>query len=192
MEFEGGGANGIVSITPATSDGTEHASVVIQSLEILNCWSMYGQCEGGGYYLSEIPACAPPVCSEPEDCARDLPGPPFLGSCDNGTCVFPSCTEPAASGRPLYEELAAPDAHIQCFSYADLTDPLRNPRVPSLAGDPQNFECPTIDALTWQVDPFEGETSCVQGPICGPNKPEELSFPPSNECCYMIASLCGV
>jgi hypothetical protein len=183
FEYYGLSGTQRVSIAATTTSGPDPASVLVQSLEIQDCWSLYGQCEGGGYYLSEISACAPLACSEPDDCTRDLPGPSFLGRCTDGTCSFPSCAELADT---------YPDTSFACLSFADLTDPLRNPRAMSLAGDPQSFECPAIDELTWQVDPFRGETTCVQAPVCGPNAPEELGFGQANECCYLIATLCGV
>lgn len=194
IEYESAGGPELVSIsvTPAPRSDPEVVGVV-ESLEVRECAGLYGDCEGGGYYLPEMRTCAPPVCSEAIDCTRDFAGQPFLGQCIDGACEYPSCTELSASGLPLHEELAGPDNSIACLSYTDLTFPLNNPRVASLEGDPHDFTCPAIETLTWEVERFRGETSCVQVPICGPNTTDELGFEPNpNECCYMVSWMCGV
>jgi len=198
IEYEGSGGPEVVtiSVTPAPDVRDAVAVAVIESLEFRGCGSLLGQCEGGGYYLPEMRACAPPVCSEPAECTRDFAGQPFLGQCVDGACRYPSCLEPGLGGLWLYEELedaGSYDASFSCRSYSDLVFPFSNPRTTELEGTPDDFECPAIESLTWEVDEFRGEGSCVQVPVCGPNAPEELGFPPApGQCCYLVSWVCGV
>lgn len=192
VEYESRGRPEVVSISVAAS-GKPGVVGVFRNLEVHDCAGLYGQCQGGGYYLPEVRACAPPVCSEPRDCIRDFVGPAFQGECIDGACQYPSCTEIGASGLPLHEEFDSIDTHITCLSYSDLTFPLNNPRTASLAGDADDFTCPTIETLTWEVERFAGEGTCTEVPVCGPNPPEELGFESSaGECCYLVSRRCGV
>lgn len=199
IEYEGVGGPEVVSIsvTPAAGEPSDAAArALIESLELRDCGSLLGQCEGGGYYLPEMRACAPPVCGEASDCTRDFAGQPFLGQCADGACRYPSCTDPGESGRPLYDELEEPggyETYASCFSYGQLTFPFNNPRTTSIEGQPDDFECPSIESLTWEVERFRGEGSCVRVPVCGPNTPEEFGFSPApDQCCYLISWVCGV
>lgn len=195
IEYEGSGPEVVnIGVAPAFDEPGDAAAVaVIESLELRNCGSLLGQCEGGGYYLPEMRACAPPVCGEASECTRDFAGQSFLGQCVDGACRYPSCTEPGPSGRALFEEVEGPDATFSCRSYSDLVFPFSNPRTTSIEGTPDDFECPSIESLTWEVEEFRGEGSCVQVPVCGPNAPEELGFPPApDQCCYLVSWVCGV
>jgi len=199
IEYEGSGGPEVVSISVAPASGEPGDAVavaVIESLEFRDCGSLLGQCDGGGYYLPEMRACAPPVCGEASECTRDFAGQPFLGQCVEGACRYPTCTEPGPNGRSLFDELqesGAYEVNISCHSYSDLVFPFSNPRTTSIEGDPDDFECPSIESLTWEVERFRGEGSCVKVPVCGPNSPEEFgSAPGSNECCYLVSWVCGV
>lgn len=192
IEYEAAGRE-VVSISVSPAPGSDPDVVaVFQSLEIRDCAGLYGQCEGGGYYLPEMRTCAPAICSEASDCERDFVGPSFLGRCIDGVCEYPSCTETSASGLPLHEEYEGLATRVECVSYSELTFPHNNPRVESLAGDPEDFTCPAIETITWEVERFRGESSCVQVPICGPNAAEVFGFEPSvGECCYLVSWWCG-
>jgi len=197
VEYESSGGPELVSMMVGSPSGTAGpVQAAIQGLEVRDCTRSYGQCEGGGYYLPEFPACAPPVCTEPDDCTRDFAGQPFLGRCLEGACAFPSCTEPGASGLPLYEELFQSNTRelrFTCLSYSELMNPFGNPRTTVLEGDPDDFTCPDITKLTWEVERFVGEGSCVQVPVCGPNTPEEVNVSDTpDSCCYLVSWACGV
>ena len=197
IEYEGAGGPEVVSIgvTPAYGEPSD-AIAVIENLEIRDCGSLRGQCDGGGYYLPEMRACAPPVCGEALECTRDFAGQPFLGQCVDGACRYPSCTDPGPSGRSLHEELedgGVYEMNVSCRSYSDLVFPFSNPRTSSIEGTPDDFECPSIESLTWEVEESRGEGSCVQVPVCGPNAAEEFGFSPApDQCCYMVSWSCGV
>ena len=195
IEYESSGGPEIVSIRPLNGDIGDTTAAIL-GFEIHDCTRSYGLCEGGGYYLPELSACAPPVCTEPDDCTRDFAGQPFLGSCLEGACMFPSCTEPGASGLPLYEELfqtSPRELRFTCLSYSELMNPFGNPRASVLEGDPEDFVCPAITALTWEVEGSVGEGSCVQVPVCGPNTPDEVNASDTpDSCCYLVSWACGV
>ena len=49
--------------------------------------------------------------------------------------------------------------------------------------------------LTWEIERFAGEGSCVEVPICGPNSRsdlgETLPEPDDEACCYIFSLMCG-
>ena len=190
------GGSEMIQIATAPAGGIDSPVATIHSLEIEECNGLHGLCEDGGYYLPEISACAPAVCSEPNDCSRDFFNPIFQGQCIEGHCRYPRCSERTESGLLLYEEvfeLGRYDTSFACLSYNQLVHPLNNPRSISLDGSPESFECPAVEELTWEVERFSGEGSCVQLPICGPNAAEEVSLSSDERsCCYLISRTCGV
>lgn len=200
LEYESRGGNETVSIFTATTPYDDTAGAAIFDLRIQECTSLHGLCDGGGYYLPEIRACAPPLCDEPLDCTRDFAGPDFRGDCVDGVCRYPSCTEPAENGLSLYDEFLSPSGGsvtFSCIPYGKLLFPRNNPRTTSVEGTPDEFECPRIDQLTWEIERFAGEGSCVEVPICGPNAPadfeESLGLGAAEDsCCYVVSWMCGV
>jgi hypothetical protein len=195
LEYDSAGGTETVGIATKTELGLDASVAAVAGLEIEDCTRLRGLCEGGGYYLPEIRACAPPVCNEAEDCARDFAGPGFFGECVAGACQYPSCTDPGPSGLPFIDEYAvAGDFAVLCVHYQDLVFPRSNPRTAELEGTPDDFTCPDVGELTWEIERFSGEGSCVEVPVCGPDAASEISDlapSPDDACCYFIARVCG-
>lgn len=190
LESPGQELDVVVEVPVRTGGGR----VSIDFLVVRDCAARNGFCDGGGFYLTESDACAPPTCDEPTDCHRDFVGPDYVGACAAGRCEYPRCDEPTASGALLYEELAMSGYSIgfSCFALHELVFPLNSPRTSSIEGAPDDFECPAVDELTWEVERFSGEGSCQNVPLCGPNRPSEVGLGSDAErCCYMIARTCG-
>jgi hypothetical protein len=81
---------------------------------------------------------------------------------------------------------------FSCIPYEQLLLPSNTPRTPFLEGTPDDFECPNIEELTWEIQRFTGEGSCVTVPVCGPGGVSEVDFAPEGTCCYLIHRVCGV
>jgi hypothetical protein len=186
LESDGGPHTISVSQDSTGTDPGPHLSLV--SLDVEDCSDRQGTCAGGGMFFSESNSCAPFVCDIASDCGDVFPGPAFLGTCQEHSCFYPKCSSLSPTPR------SGADVWYRCLSYAELIYSYGYPHVENLQGGADDFECPAVSALTWKVDPFSGEGSCVEGPVCGPDRPSEvgISQDDQNQCCYWIARLCGV
>jgi hypothetical protein len=164
-------------------------SVSVSRVEVAECEELARTCPSGGVFYSEPNACAPFVCDAGSACGIDLPGSATTGACEQGRCHFPKCTELDPS------DLAFEGNSYRCFALAQLLDPLSSPHLSAPDDDVSLLECPNIESLTWRRDPFGGEGSCIEGPLCGPNHPSEVRVAGPDDdslCCYLIEQICGV
>jgi hypothetical protein len=184
---EGGSETLIFSLDLFTDQSK--TSVSVTRVEVDECEELERTCRSGGVFYSEANACAPFVCDAGSDCGLDLPGSATTGVCEQGRCHFPKCTDLAPS------DLAFEGNSYSCFTMAELADPLSSPHLSLLDNDVSLLECPSIESLTWRRDPFRGEGSCIEGPLCGPNHPSEVRVGGGDDdslCCYLIERVCGV
>jgi hypothetical protein len=193
FEVTGDGASELVVGSPESSAPAGFGKVFIERIDVEHCNELHGVCSGGGMFVLEAQACAPFVCEAARDCSDAFSRPTFGGECVDGQCVYPECVLVV---EPVTGEIVAPDENLgdlRCFNARELADPRRNPTLPESLAPTATFACPDVTELSWVVERFRGEGSCVEWPVCGPSPPAALGLANTERpCCYAIGRLCGV